>query len=84
MWAELRVHNLVDSASVEQVAEVVAKAGGCQTGQIWMGEIKQAPSGLFGVWLRAPQAAAHKVAALGKVVVGWTVAKVELLQPRLL
>jgi hypothetical protein len=82
MWAELRVHNLVDSVSVDQVAETIAKAGGCQAGQIRMGDIKQAPSGLFGVWMRAPQTAAHKVAALGKVVIGWTVAKVELLQPR--
>jgi hypothetical protein len=30
MWAELRIHNLVNSASAEQIAEAVAKAGGCQ------------------------------------------------------
>jgi hypothetical protein len=82
MWAELKVHNLVDSASAEQMAEVVARAGGCQAGQIRVGELKQAPSGLLGAWLRVPQAAAHKVAALGKVVMEWTAAKVELLQSR--
>jgi hypothetical protein len=82
MWAEIRIHNLVESATVEQVAEAVAKAGGCQAGQIRVGELKQSSSGLLGAWLRVPQAAAHKVAALGKIIVGWTAARVELLQSR--
>jgi hypothetical protein len=48
LWAEFRVHNLVDSATAEQVAKAVARTGGCQAGQIRVGELKQALSGLLG------------------------------------
>jgi hypothetical protein len=72
MWTEMRVHNLVDSASAKDVAEAIARAGGerCQAEQVRVGELREASSGLHSAWLRAPQAAAYKVAALGKVVVG--------------
>jgi hypothetical protein len=82
MWTEMRVHNLVDSASAEQVAEAVARDGGCQAGQIRVGELKQAPSGLLSAWLRVSQAAAYEAVALVKVIVEWTAARIELLQSR--
>jgi hypothetical protein len=82
IWVEIRVHDLLDSASSAEVVEAVAKTGGCQSEQIRAGDIKKSPSGLFQIWLRVPQAAARKVAALGKVRIGWTVARVEALQSR--
>ncbi|KYN20638.1 hypothetical protein ALC57_07006, partial [Trachymyrmex cornetzi] len=55
--AEIRVTGLDDSATVEEVAESLAKAGGCVRQDIKVGDIRRQPNGLGSCWAKCPVAA---------------------------
>lgn len=63
--AEIRIAGLVESATAAEVAEAVAKAGGCRAEDVQVGEIRKNRWGLLGTWARCPEAAANKAAAEG-------------------
>lgn len=79
---ELRVSGLEDSVTSKEVAEAIAEAGGCKDIEVKVGGIRKAPSGLGAVWVQCPAAAAKKLAAVGRVMVGWVSARIEVLTPR--
>lgn len=64
------------------MAEVVAEAGTCNFREVKVGQIRTLSNGLCTVWLQCPLAAAIKVAELGKLKIGWTIARIELLKAR--
>lgn len=70
-----------DSVVAEEIADVVAAAGGCQPDEVKVGTIRPMSNGLFMAWIQCP-AAVIKTAQPGKVKLGWTVAKVEMLNAR--
>ncbi|EZA57983.1 hypothetical protein X777_02030 [Ooceraea biroi] len=78
---EIRISGLDDSITPEEVADAVAKAGGCPLGDIKTGAIRSSPFGLGALWVQCPLAAARKVVAEGKLRVGWVAARVEALPP---
>lgn len=80
--AEIRVKNIVDYTDVSEVKEAIASAGGCTVGEIKTGVIRRSPNGLGTLWAQCPIRATNKVAALGKIRVGWTSTRIELLAPR--
>ncbi|XP_046978118.1 uncharacterized protein LOC124543840 [Vanessa cardui] len=80
--AELRVLDLDDSATVEEVVASVAEAGGCTTGAIKPGILARHSSGTGSLWVSCPVAAAKKIVAVGRVRVGWVSARVLLLESR--
>lgn len=83
--AELRITGLDDSATAVEIAEAVARSGGCKVGDIKVGEIRLDRSGRGSAWLKCPVDAAKKVTAPDtKVYVGWTVVRVTLLSARLM
>lgn len=47
-----------------------------------MGAIRQSPMGQGTVWTKLPLASAKKVAERGSIQIGWTKARVELLEAR--
>lgn len=79
---ELRITGLDESVSDEEVKWAIAKEGDCRSHEIHTGAIQRTRSGLGALWIRCPLKAAITVAKIGKIKVGWTVAKVELLQNR--
>ncbi|XP_011858731.1 PREDICTED: uncharacterized protein LOC105556255 [Vollenhovia emeryi] len=80
--AEIRIRDLDDSITVEDVKEAVAKAGGCTPPEVKTGEIKLAPNGLGTIWVQCPLVSAKRAAAPGKVKIGWIIARLELLEAR--
>ncbi|XP_047990148.1 uncharacterized protein LOC125229370 [Leguminivora glycinivorella] len=82
--AELRLSNLDDSVTSEEVVAAVARAGECTQDQVKAGEIRRDHTGLGTVWVRCPVTAAKKVSDGGRFLVGWSSAQVKLLEPRIL
>lgn len=79
---ELRLLGLDDSVTQEEVVEVIAQVGGCSMFEIKTGAIRPLRNGLGSIWLQCPLSAAIKTATSGKIKVGWTMAKVILLEKR--
>ncbi|XP_049887055.1 uncharacterized protein LOC126381643 [Pectinophora gossypiella] len=80
--AEIRITGLDDSADAFEVAEAIAKEGGCSSDAIKCGRIVVGPRGDGSLWVSCPATAAKKVAGSGRVQVGWTTARARLLSPR--
>ncbi|XP_036145405.1 uncharacterized protein LOC118646495 [Monomorium pharaonis] len=80
--AELRVRDLDDSATREEIAAAVCDVGKCAEGEVRVGAVRGAYDGLSIAWIRCPVAAANKIAAVGRVTVGWALCCVQLLAAR--
>lgn len=80
--AEIRIKDIVDSTDISEIKEAIAKAGDCSAEEIKTGDIKKSPYGLGTLWAQCPIRAANRLATLGKIRVGWTSSRVELLTPR--
>ncbi|CAK9815590.1 hypothetical protein ANTPLA_LOCUS8712 [Anthophora plagiata] len=79
---ELRVTGLDDSVTPKEVADAIAAAGACPPEEVRTGQIRSAPSGLGTLWVSCPLLAANTVAKGGRIRVGWTSARVEVLAAR--
>ncbi|XP_011858084.1 PREDICTED: uncharacterized protein LOC105555669 [Vollenhovia emeryi] len=80
--AELRVKDLDDSATQEEVKEAVAKVGGCEPHEVKVGPLRRATNGLSTAWAQCPLAAAKQAAKSGRIKIGWVSARVDLLDAR--
>ncbi|XP_059048825.1 myosin-11-like [Achroia grisella] len=80
--AELRISDLDDSATAEDVVAAVVRQGGCAELSVKAGEVRRTPSGVGTIWVRCPVAAAKALTEAGRVKVGWTMARVQSLDPR--
>lgn len=58
------------------------KTEGCGLDEIKIGEIKWGYNGLGMIWLRCSLVAANKISRDGRIRIGWTMARVELLEKR--
>ncbi|EFN77579.1 hypothetical protein EAI_04932, partial [Harpegnathos saltator] len=79
---EIRISGLDDSISKDEVACALADIGGCLPTEIRIGNIRCAASGLGTAWTQLPLAAALKASEAVRMKVGWTVARLELLENR--
>ncbi|XP_046974640.1 uncharacterized protein LOC124540908 [Vanessa cardui] len=73
---EIRVMDLDDAVSAEEVVAAVAAEGGCPDGAIRPGVVVRGFNGCRSLWLSCPVAAAKKILASGRVKVGWISARV--------
>ncbi|CAH2103427.1 unnamed protein product [Euphydryas editha] len=80
--AGVRISGLDDSVSCEMVAAAVAKVGRCDAGAIKTGAITVGPGGLGCTVVRCPIPAAKALAEAGRLLVGWTSARVQVLEQR--
>ncbi|XP_047509482.1 uncharacterized protein LOC125052595 [Pieris napi] len=78
---EVRVSGLDDSVTADEVKFAVCKKGECSSDHVRVGEVRQDKSGLFAVWVKCPVEAAKKLSE-GRLLVGWTSARVTVLQQR--
>jgi len=80
--SDLRIKNLDDSVSADEIKRVLANVGQCGVEGIHMGPIRRVPGGLGTAWAKCPLVAANKIAKTGKLRVGWSIARVEILPDR--
>ncbi|XP_043588288.1 uncharacterized protein LOC122570257 [Bombus pyrosoma] len=73
---ELRLLDIDISMEKEELRETLAKAAGCSSTEVQVGEIGTSRGGLGSAWIKCPAAAARKLAQAGKVALGWSIAKV--------
>lgn len=78
----MRLIGLDDSVVQEEVADVIAVAGGCKMNEVQVGGIRPMSNSLYTVWARCPLGAAIKASQNGKLKIGWTIAGIELLKAR--
>lgn len=67
---ELRIWGLDDSICPDEIACVVADAGGCLPADVAVGPIIRLSNRLGSVWVRCPLAAAIKSVASSKIRIG--------------
>lgn len=79
---ELRVIGFDESVTIGEISEALSRLGGCSLADIKTGSIRTMTNGLGVVWVQLPVVAAAKVMEAGRVRIGWTVARVELLKVR--
>ncbi|XP_011858653.1 PREDICTED: uncharacterized protein LOC105556182 [Vollenhovia emeryi] len=80
--AELRIKDLDDSISEEEVRGVVAREAECDPTDVRVGKIRVAPNGLGTAWVQCPLTEAKKVSAKRRIRIGWVIARVEILEAR--
>ncbi|XP_018371321.1 PREDICTED: uncharacterized protein LOC108766488 [Trachymyrmex cornetzi] len=71
-----------NSATVEEVAESLAKARGCVQQDIKVGDIRRQPNGLGSCWAKCPVAATRAILATPRILVGWSSCRAVLLPCR--
>lgn len=79
---ELRFVGLEESITKAEIEFAIADVGGCNIQEVLVGEIRPIRSGLNTVWLRCPLKSAITIANKGKIPIGWSMIKVELLKAR--
>lgn len=79
---ELRLIGLDYSTTEEEAKHVLAEAGSCAIEEIKTSPIRAMRNGLGTIWAQCPLRAALQISTQGKVKIGWTVARVELLKAR--
>ncbi|EFN79150.1 hypothetical protein EAI_05699, partial [Harpegnathos saltator] len=79
---EIRIRGLEISTSEEEAAETVANIGGCTVSDIKTGRIRETRNCFRTLWVQCPLLAAKKVTEKESIIIGWTQAKVEMLQCR--
>ncbi|KZC11873.1 hypothetical protein WN55_03905 [Dufourea novaeangliae] len=80
--AEMRLAGIDESVTVEAVAAAVARVGGYAVAGVRCGEIRRNASGLGTAWVRCPLVAAKRLTTAGRILVGWSSARVEALAAR--
>lgn len=68
--------------SADEVRKALAEEGQCSADEIKVGTIQKTFGGLSTIWARCPLVVANKIVKVGKLRVGWTMARVETLADR--
>lgn len=79
---DVRIVDLDDSVTSEQVAAAVAKAGNCAVDLVKARGMQRGPGGMGALFVRCPVAVAKTLLNTGRLLVGWSSARVQVLEPR--
>ncbi|EFN86999.1 Gag polyprotein, partial [Harpegnathos saltator] len=77
----LRIRGLEISTTEKEAAEVT-KIGGCEITDIKTGKIRVTLNEVRSLWIQCPILVAKMIAEKGSIRIGWTQAKVDMLQAR--
>ncbi|XP_047532118.1 uncharacterized protein LOC125067503 [Vanessa atalanta] len=80
--ADLKVTGLDDSVTLEKLAAAIARAGDCSSEAVKCGVMQRGPGYMGMVRVTCPLTAAKKLAAAGRLLVGWSSAKVAVVEQR--
>ncbi|XP_060808850.1 uncharacterized protein LOC132903995 [Amyelois transitella] len=78
--AQVKVSGFDEAVTLEALREAAGAAGKCPPGQIKVGAIRMAPDQTGAAILTCPVAAANSLIELGRLLVGWSAAKVKGLE----
>lgn len=78
--SKMRVWNIDDTVDSEEVRNVISVTGDCNPVDVRVGPICRTFNGLNSVWAKCPLAAAIKVTEEGRIRMGWTSARMKLLE----
>lgn len=81
---ELRLSGLDQVTSARDVGVAIAQIGGCSPESLTLAEVKMDNRGRGSLWVRCPRVAAMKAVGVGRIKIGWAMARVELTKARLL
>ncbi|KMQ81762.1 gag-pol polyprotein, partial [Lasius niger] len=79
---EVRLIGLHDATSPKEIIDAISRYGNCLNEDIKLGPIHPLRNGLFTVWVQCPLGAAIRTANYGKIGIGWTQVRVDLLNNR--
>jgi len=79
---ELRLIGLEESITKEEIEYAIADSGDCKIQEVTVGPIRPTRTGLNTMWLRCPLKTAIAVSNKGKIPIGWTMVRAELLKAR--
>ncbi|XP_061715603.1 uncharacterized protein LOC133523867 [Cydia pomonella] len=79
--ADLRISGLDEAATQEAIAGAIAKLGECTSEEIKVGKIRAQNNGAGSALAQCPITAAKKVIAAGRLLIGWSSARVVALDP---
>ncbi|XP_026330079.1 uncharacterized protein LOC113237708 [Hyposmocoma kahamanoa] len=79
--ADLRVTGFDESVTPEKIQAVVAAKGQCPQSAVSVGAVRLAPNGRGSAIVRCPVTADQRVAAAGRMLVGWSSAVVHVMEP---
>ena len=80
--AEIRLINVDQSVSAEEVLKEVATFGEVPTGDVRIGPFRPGRGGANTVWVQCPLACASKLVKAGRIRLGWSIASVVALAKR--
>ncbi|TGZ49034.1 hypothetical protein DBV15_12876 [Temnothorax longispinosus] len=82
MTADIRLSGFDESVTTEEIGRAVAEITGTHPSCVAVGPISQGPRGMGTTVVKCPVKTANVVAKEGKVVLGWTRAKADVLTKR--
>ncbi|XP_046965852.1 uncharacterized protein LOC124534187 [Vanessa cardui] len=77
---ELRITGLDDSVTKAKLATAIARVGNCPVDSVRVGTIAKGPAGVGMTTVRCPTVAAKTLANNGRLLVGWSSARVRVLE----
>ncbi|XP_064071913.1 uncharacterized protein LOC135193426 [Vanessa tameamea] len=77
---ELRITGLDDSVTKTKLAAAIARVGNCPVDSVRVGAVGTGPAGVGMATVRCPTAAAKTLANSGRFLVGWSSARVRVLE----
>jgi len=80
--ADIRITGFDESVIKDEILTMTTELGECLAGDVKVGSFRSMRNGLNMTWVQCPLSAALKVARKGKVNLGWSVARVELMKAR--
>jgi len=80
--ADLRISGFDDSVIKDEIITIITEFGNCLASDIRVGPFRLMRNGSNMVWIQCPLTAAIKVSRRGKINIGWSVARVELMKSR--
>ncbi|EFN62904.1 hypothetical protein EAG_11691, partial [Camponotus floridanus] len=79
---EIRIVGFDESVTVSDISLAMSKAGDCKASEVSVTPILPMRNGLCMTWVKCPIVSAIKASKIGKVPLGWTMARLELQKPR--
>lgn len=80
--SDFRLIGVDDSVSPQEIVSAISEAGGCTEMEVKTGPLRPMRNGLNIVWAQCPLNAANRIAAVGRIRIGWSSARVESLGVR--
>lgn len=80
--AELRIQDLDDSISTEELKAALAQKSGCSPDKVSVGNVYTGRRGLGAAMATLPVAAANQLVAVGRIIIGWSVASIQAVEAR--